>query len=89
MQIPYRYGELSRSYHSQPPNIPSAIEHKKINIFPIPNTKRQVKKFLGLCGFYRGLIPYFASVSDPFVALTSPKNPFKWINKENEAFGEL
>ena len=46
---------------------------KKINSFPIPNTKRQVKKFLCLCGFYRGLIPPFASVSDPLVALTSPK----------------
>ena len=62
---------------------------KKINNFPIPNTKCQVKKILGLCGFYRGLIPSFASVSDPLVALTSPKSPFKWTHKENEAFDEL
>ena len=62
---------------------------KKIDSFPIPKTKRQVKKFLGLCGFYRNLIPSFATISDPLVALTSPKSSFKWTDAENKAFHNL
>lgn len=37
----------------------------KINSFPKPKTKRQLKKFLGLCGFYRTLIPSYAKLTIP------------------------
>lgn len=61
----------------------------KINSFPAPKTKRQLKAFLGLCGFYRHLIPSFAAVSEPLVALTSPKRAFSWSQNEEDAFQNL
>lgn len=42
------------------PNKTSAIEH-----FPIPKTKRQVRGFLGLAGWYRRFIEDFATLAAP------------------------
>jgi len=39
-------------------------ESKKISAiinFPIPKTPKEIKSFLGLCGFYRKFIPNFAN----------------------------
>jgi len=33
--------------------------------FPIPKTQKDIKSFLGLCGFYRKFIPNFANVVKP------------------------
>ena len=68
---------------------PLSSNIQKINSFPIPTTKKHVKRFLGLCGFYRSLIPSFAQLTEPLVALTSPSTPFRWTSTENEAFQKL
>lgn len=61
----------------------------KINSFPPPKSKKHVKRFLGLCGYYRHLIPAFAKISAPLVKLTSPKIPFKWDSVHQQAFAQL
>jgi len=33
--------------------------------FPIPKTPKEIKSFLGLCGFYRKFIPNFANIVKP------------------------
>lgn len=50
----------------------------KITSFPTPKTKRQLKRFIGLCGFYRHLIPQYAKIMQPLVDLTSPMRQFTW-----------
>lgn len=61
----------------------------KIKSFPAPKSKRHIKKFLGLCGFYRNLIPSYAEIADPLVRLTSPSRTFKWEEAEENAFQQL
>jgi len=33
--------------------------------FPIPKSTKEIKSFLGLCGFYRKFIPNFAKIAKP------------------------
>ena len=46
-------------------------EHLKIDKFKHPETKEELKIFLGLAGFYRSFIPNFARSSHPLNRLTS------------------
>ena len=49
----------------------------KVTSFPLPKTRRQLKRFLGLTNYYRHLIPGYATLVQPLIALTSPKSLFK------------
>ena len=40
-----------------------------------PQTKRQMKSFLGLTGFYRRFIPSFSSIASPLTDLTKKDRP--------------
>ena len=42
---------------------------------PRPTTKRQMKSFLGLAGFYRRFIPNFSSIASPLTDLTKRDRP--------------
>ena len=62
---------------------------KKITAFARPKTKKQVKGFIGLCSFYRSLIPAFAQLVSPLIQLTKPKVKFTWQDIHEEAFQQL
>ena len=47
--------------------------------FPQPRTKKQVRSFLGLCGYYRKFIPEFSTVAIPLSDLTK-KNMSSQLN---------
>ena len=42
-----------------------------------PTTKKQVRSFLGLIGYYRNFIPNFSAVSAPLSGLTKKGQPNK------------
>ena len=42
---------------------------------PRPTTKRQIKSFLGLAGFYRRFIPNLSSIAFPLTDLTKKNKP--------------
>lgn len=69
--------------------MPMQSNIRKILAFPTPKTKKQVKSFIGLCSFYRSLIPAFARRIEPLIKLTSPKEKFKWSQLHEEAFQDL
>ncbi|XP_041356959.1 uncharacterized protein LOC121374100 [Gigantopelta aegis] len=56
-----------------------------------PETKKQVKSFLGLVGFYRKFIPNFASIATPLTDLTRKGQPNKivWEQAQENAFHTL
>eukprot|EP00794_Sanderia_malayensis_P011457 gene11457-12654_t len=54
-----------------------------------PLTKKQLKRFLGLAGFYRAFIPGFATISQPLNSLTSDTVVFKWSDVCENAFNQL
>lgn len=60
--------------------------------YPIPKTKKDVRKFLGTCSWFRRFIPNFSAIASPLNKLTaSGKNApkFVWNSKADEAFTKL
>lgn len=68
---------------------PITCNIQKITSFPTPKTPRQVKKFLGICGFYRHLIPNFAQRTSLLNELTKKSSKFKWTLDHQVAFDHL
>ena len=56
-----------------------------------PHTKKQVRSFLGLAGFYRQYVPNFAEVATPLSELTQKGQPDRviWGNPQEAAFNKL
>ncbi|XP_061176104.1 uncharacterized protein LOC133185059 [Saccostrea echinata] len=59
-----------------------------IHNFSQPSTKKQVRSFLGLVGFYRKFIPNFSAVASPLTDLTKKGQPNKvtWGPPQENAF---
>ena len=57
--------------------------------FGRPKTRKELKGFLGLAGFYRAFVPKFAQLSQPLNHLTSDKVPFVWSDACETAFNSL
>ncbi len=43
-----------------------------------PTNVKEVRRFLGMCGFYRKHIENFSSLASPLTNLTRKKQPFEW-----------
>jgi len=58
---------------------------------PKPDTKRQVRSFLGLVGFYRRFIPNFAHIALPLTDLTrkGELNRVSWSDAMSKHFKPL
>ena len=54
---------------------PQEDKIQAIRDVPCPSTKRQIKSFLGLAGFYRRFIPNFSSIASPLTDLTKKNKP--------------
>ena len=54
-------------------------------------TKKQVRAFLGLCGYYRRFIPSFSTIANPLTELTRKirENIVKWNSHCELAFNSL
>ena len=49
-----------------------------IQDWPVPNSKRKVRGFLGLVGFSRKFIKELSTLANPLTDLTKDKVPFIW-----------
>ena len=58
---------------------------------PRPKTKKQLRSFLGLIGFYRSFVPHFATVAAPLTDLTKKNAPNNliWEPVHERAFRTL
>ena len=67
---------------------PTGDKINKIRDTPRPTTKRQVRSFLGLAGFYRKFIPNFAEIALPLTDATKGKKPnqVQWTPEMEKAF---
>ena len=45
--------------------------------YPVPKTVKEVKSFLGFCGFYRRMVPNFAQIARPLYKVTEGYVPAK------------
>ena len=68
---------------------PQAKLTHAIRDFATPQSKKEVKRFLGMAGFYRNFIQNFADVSKPLCNLTRDNVNFIWDEKCDSAFNSL
>lgn len=54
--------------------------------YPVPQTRRQLRRFLGMAGYYRGFCRNFADVVAPLTSLTSVSQPFVWSSECQKSF---
>ena len=68
---------------------PRDVNIESIINFPIPKTKRDVRSFMGMCGYYRRFVENFADIAKPLTLLTKKTVSFKWSSECNQAFIKL
>lgn len=54
--------------------------------YPVPTTRRELRRFLGMIGYYRCFCKNFSTVVAPLTKLCSPKITFKWTDECQNAF---
>jgi len=58
-------------------------------MFPKPANVTDVRKFLGLTGYFRKFVAGYAIISEPLRILLRKDQPFSWKAPQEEAFDEL
>ncbi len=54
--------------------------------YPVPTTRRELRRFLGMTGYYRCFCKNFSVVVAPLTKLCSPTVPFVWTSECDYAF---
>jgi hypothetical protein len=62
---------------------------KSIETWPRPETRSEVRSFLGLVGYYRQFVPNFSEIAFPIVRLTRKGVSFVWSEQCEQAFQKL
>lgn len=65
---------------------PVRAKVEAIDGFPSPTTKKELMRFLGLVGYYRGFCRNFSTVVAPLTDLLKAKVAFVWTSACQEAF---
>ena len=62
-----------------------------VKAMPVPRTKKDIRIFLGLTGYYRRFIPNYASIAAPLTDLTRKLQPnlVQWTPSAQTAFQQL
>ena len=68
---------------------PDPVNVEKLKNFPIPRTKRQIQRFMGIANFNRKFIKSFSEITKPLTQLLSDKVKFQWGEAQQEAFSKL
>ena len=71
--------------------LPEMDKLEAVKSYPIPKTKKDVRSFLGLTGYYRKFISGYASMSAPLTNLTrkTAPNAVTWTDECDRAFVSL
>lgn len=67
---------------------PVAAKVAVVSQWPVPQSTKAVRSFLGLAGFYRRFIKGYAMIAEPLVKSTTI-DPFTWTPQAQAAFEQL
>ena len=65
---------------------------KKVEVIrklPEPKTVKEIRGFIGMCSYYRKLVPNFSKIAEPLIQLTKKYARFKWTEECQKAFDFL
>ena len=67
---------------------PLQAKVQAVQDFTQPITKKDVRAFLGLCGYYRSFIPDFSTIATPLTELTRKDKPntIVWDKEPQQSF---
>ncbi|CAD5227230.1 unnamed protein product [Bursaphelenchus xylophilus] len=65
---------------------PEKSHVQAVEKYPRPTTVKQVRRFLGMAGFYHKFIPNFAQIAEPMYRLLRDKTKFHWESDQQKAF---
>ena len=70
---------------------PDSGKLQAVQEFPVPTTKKQVRGFLGLTGYYRKFIANYSSIAAPLTDMIKKQSPdrVQWTNDCRTAFETL
>ena len=68
---------------------PDPRKLEAVDKFPRPKNVKNVRKFLGLSGYYRRFIKNFSKIPKPLYKLLQKEVEFIWTEKEEQDFLEL
>ncbi len=57
--------------------------------FPVPVTPKELRRFLGMAGYYRSFCKNFSMVVNPLTSLLSPSRTFVWNDECQNAFDNV
>ncbi|CAM4600561.1 unnamed protein product [Leuciscus chuanchicus] len=60
-----------------------------ISEFPAPTTRRELRRFLGMAGYYRSFCRNFSTIAQPLTSLLSPSRKFLWSAECQHAFNSV
>jgi hypothetical protein len=65
------------------------LELKIVKSWPVPTNVKELRSFMGFCGYYRKFIQNFSKLAKCLDKLTEKGRKFEWTNKCQTAFEEL
>ncbi|XP_061644606.1 uncharacterized protein LOC133485210 [Phyllopteryx taeniolatus] len=68
---------------------PDPVKIQAVISWPIPSTRKELQRFIGLANFYRRFIRDYSKVADLLTSLTSTSSPFHWTPVASQAFERL
>jgi hypothetical protein len=69
--------------------MPNEVNIKAIANFPRPKNKRDIKRFLGMAGFYRKFVENFSIIAEPLTRLLQKDQRMTWSNDCENAFDKI
>ena len=68
---------------------PNPAKVKAIDALKPPQNRKELRRFLGMCSYYRKFIKHFADLASPLNSLNKDGVPFEWHQSQQESFDKL
>ena len=68
---------------------PVEAKVEAISDFPVPTSKRQLMRFLGMAGYYRKFCNNFSAIAEPLTNLLGKKAKYVWTDDCRKSFDKL